>query len=119
MRPAYKPCKASISPSVRSASSSVRRTWLAKMSPAAVSTMPRGWRSNRGWPTCDSSDAICRLKADAATAVRFEGADAFVSDDPDALKPPEEGETKVYRFTETLADEFLVESRKAVTVANE
>ena len=62
---------------------------------------------------------VLRLKADAATAVRFEGADAFVSDDTDALKPPEEGETKVYRFTETSADEFLVECRKAVTVANE
>jgi len=57
-------------------------------------------------------DFVVRLKADAATEVAFTGADAFESDDPEALSAPGVGETKVYRFTETAADVFLVTGRK-------
>jgi hypothetical protein len=40
---------------------------IGRISPAALSTMPRGWRSNSGVPRRASNAAIWRLMAEAAT----------------------------------------------------
>lgn len=57
-------------------------------------------------------DFLLRVEAHGSPALSFVGAEAFESDDDDALAPPEDGETCLYLFTETKGDAFLVSRRK-------
>ena len=58
-------------------------------------------------------DFMLRVEATGENTLKFEGAEAFEGE-ADALKPPADGETAVYFFTETAADVLLV-ARKVVT----
>ena len=58
-------------------------------------------------------DFMLRVEATGENALKFEGAEAFEGES-DALRPPGDGETAVYFFTETAADVLLV-ARKVVT----
>lgn len=57
-------------------------------------------------------DFMLRVTATGENTLKFEGAEAFEGE-ADALRPPADGETAVYFFTETAADVLLV-ARKVV-----
>lgn len=57
-----------------------------------------------------------RVTAEGDNTLTFTGAEAFEAANADALSPPTDGQTVIYRFTETLGDRLYVE-RKVVGYA--
>ena len=58
-----------------------------------------------------------RVTAEGDSTLTFTGAEAFEAADADSLLPPSDGQTVIYRFTETLGDRLYVE-RKVVGYAD-
>ena len=58
-----------------------------------------------------------RVTAEGDNTLTFTGAEAFEAADADSLLPPSDGQTVIYRFTETIGDRLYVE-RKEVNHAN-
>lgn len=58
-----------------------------------------------------------RVTAEGDNTLSFTGAEAFESVNADALLPPTDGQTVIYRFTETVGDRLYVE-RKVVGYAD-
>ena len=50
-----------------------------------------------------------RVTAEGDSTLTFTGAEAFESADADSLLPPSDGQTVIYRFTETIGDRLYVE----------
>ena len=57
-----------------------------------------------------------RVTAEGDNTLTFTGAEAFEAADADSLLPPSDGQTVIYRFTETVGDRLYVE-RKVVGYA--
>ena len=57
-----------------------------------------------------------RVTAEGDNTLSFTGAEAFEAADADSLLPPSDGQTVIYRFTETVGDRLYVE-RKVVGYA--
>ena len=57
-----------------------------------------------------------RVTAEGDNTLTITGAEAFEAADADSLLPPSDGQTVIYRFTETLGDRLYVE-RKVVGYA--
>ena len=58
-----------------------------------------------------------RVTAEGDNTLTFTGAETFEAANADALLPPTDGQTVIYRFTETLGDRLYVE-RKEVGYAD-
>ena len=58
-----------------------------------------------------------RVTAEGDNTLTFTGAEAFEAADADSLLPPSDGQTVIYRFTETVGDRLYVE-RKEVNHAS-
>ena len=58
-----------------------------------------------------------RVTAEGDNTLTFTGAEAFEAADADSLLPPSDGQTVIYRFTETIGDRLYVE-RKVVGYAD-
>ena len=58
-----------------------------------------------------------RVTAEGDNTFTFIGAEAFEAADADSLLPPSDGQTVIYRFTETIGDRLYVE-RKVVGYAD-
>ena len=58
-----------------------------------------------------------RVTAEGGNTLTFTGAEAFEAADADSLLPPSDGQTVIYRFTETVGDRLYVE-RKEVNHAS-
>ena len=58
-----------------------------------------------------------RVTAEGDNTLSFTGAEAFEAADADSLLPPSDGQTVIYRFTETIGDRLYVE-RKVVGYAD-
>ena len=58
-----------------------------------------------------------RVTAEGDNTLSFTGAEAFEAADADSLLPPSDGQTGIYRFTETIGDRLYVE-RKEVGYAD-
>ena len=58
-----------------------------------------------------------RVTAEGDNTLTFTGAETFEAANADALSPPTDGQTVIYRFTETLGDRLYVE-RKVVGYAD-
>ena len=58
-----------------------------------------------------------RVTAEGDNTLTFTGAEAFEAADADSLMPPSDGQTVIYRFTETIGDRLYVE-RKVVGYAD-
>ena len=58
-----------------------------------------------------------RVTAEGDNTLTITGAEAFEAADADSLLPPSEGQTVIYRFTETVGDRLYVE-RKEVNHAS-
>ena len=58
-----------------------------------------------------------RVTAEGDSTLTFTGAEAFEAADADSLLPPSDGQTVIYRFTETIGDRLYVE-RKVVGYAD-
>ena len=50
-----------------------------------------------------------RVTAEGDNTLTFAGAEAFEAANADALLPPSDGQTVIYRFTETVGDRLYVE----------
>lgn len=50
-----------------------------------------------------------RVTAEGDNTLTFTGAEAFEAADADSLLPPTDGQTVIYRFTETVEDRLYVE----------
>ena len=50
-----------------------------------------------------------RVTAEGDNTLTFTGAEAFEAADADSLLPPSDGQTVIYRFTETVEDRLYVE----------
>ena len=50
-----------------------------------------------------------RVTAEGDNTFTFAGAEAFEATDADSLMPPSDGQTVIYRFTETIGDRLYVE----------
>ena len=50
-----------------------------------------------------------RVTAEGDNTFTFTGAEAFEATDADSLLPPSDGQTVIYRFTETVEDRLYVE----------
>ena len=50
-----------------------------------------------------------RVTAEGDNTLTFTGAEAFEAADADSLLPPSDGQTVIYRFTETIGDRLYVE----------
>ena len=50
-----------------------------------------------------------RVTAEGDNTLTFTGAETFEAANADALSPPTDGQTVIYRFTETLGDRLYVE----------
>ena len=53
-----------------------------------------------------------RVTAEGDNTFTFTGAEAFEATDADSLLPPSDGQTVIYRFTETIGDRLYVERKK-------
>ena len=53
-----------------------------------------------------------RVTAEGDNTLTFTGAEAFEAADADSLMPPSDGQTVIYRFTETLGDRLYVERKE-------
>ena len=53
-----------------------------------------------------------RVTADGDNTLTFTGAEAFEAANADALLPPSDGQTVIYRFTEIVEDRLYVERRE-------
>ena len=53
-----------------------------------------------------------RVTAEGDNTLTFTGAEAFEAADADSLLPPSDGQTVIYRFTETLGDRLYVERKE-------
>ena len=58
-----------------------------------------------------------RVTAEGDNTLTFTGVEAFEAADADSLLPPSDGQTVIYRFTETVGDRLYVE-RKEVNHAS-
>ena len=58
-----------------------------------------------------------RVTAEGDSTLTFTGAETFEAANADALSPPTDGQTVIYRFTETIGDRLYVE-RKVVGYAD-
>ena len=58
----------------------------------------------------DRARQFClRVTAEGDNTLTFTGAEAFEAADADSLLPPTDGQTVIYRFTETVEDRLYVE----------
>ena len=53
-----------------------------------------------------------RVTAEGDNTFTFTAAEAFEATDADSLLPPSDGQTVIYRFTETIGDRLYVERKK-------